>query len=157
QSPPPASAPGTSERPVDVTPETVRAMEKAIEEVRMAWGIPGLAVTVVAGDRVVLARGFGVRDRESKEPVGPDTRFAIGSDTKAFTATLIATVVDEGVLDWDDLVGDWVTGFRMAGLDADGKCTLRDLLCHRSGLMRTDLTWYAGTAGTDDLIRAFTR
>src|SRR6185503_8198527 len=69
-----------------------------------AWDAPGLAVAVIRNDSVVLARGYGVREVGKSDAVTPNTLFAIGSTTKAFTAALLGTLVDAGKLSWDDPV-----------------------------------------------------
>ena len=67
-------------------------------------GGPGCAVAAVRNGRVELAGGWGLRDRAAGLPVTEDTLFAIGSTTKAFTATTIGALVDEGLLEWEDFV-----------------------------------------------------
>lgn len=73
-----------------------------LEKQRVAFHIPGMAIAVVRDDQIVFARGFGVADIDKKTPVTPHTLFAIGSSTKAFTATLIGLMVDDGRMQWDD-------------------------------------------------------
>src|SRR5262245_46112812 len=66
------------------------------------WEVPGLAIAVVKDDKIVFAKGYGVRELGKPDPVTPNTIFAIGSSSKAFTATALAILVDEGKLKWDD-------------------------------------------------------
>ena len=75
-----------------------------LEKQRSQMHTPGMALAVVKDGEVVLVRGFGVVDIETQEPVTPETRFAIGSTTKAMTATIAGMLVDEGLMDWDDRV-----------------------------------------------------
>jgi CubicO group peptidase (beta-lactamase class C family) len=103
------------------------------------WEVPGAALLIVHDDKVVYLKGYGVRDRESGQPVTPDTLFAIGSCTKAFTATAIGVLADELKMSWDDPVSKHVPFFRLKDPLADANVTLRDLLCHRTGLKRHDL------------------
>ncbi|MBD3235185.1 MAG: serine hydrolase [Candidatus Eisenbacteria bacterium] len=110
----------------------------AIEE----WQTPGLAIGVVVGDEVVLAEGYGYRDREEELPVTPQTLFAVGSCTKAFTCFALATLVDEGRLDWDDPLIEHLPAFRMQDEYVTAHLTPRDMVSHRSGLPRHDLVWY---------------
>ena len=107
-----------------------------------SWNVPGLGVAVVAGDELIYARGFGFRDVEQKLPMGADTLFAIGSTTKAMTATLLSTLVDQGQLDWDQPLRRYLPSFRLADELATLRVTPRDLLTHRIGLPRHDLVWY---------------
>jgi len=120
----------------------------SLEQRRQELHIPGMAIAVVQGDEVILARGFGLADVEKKEPVTPETLFSIGSTTKAFTATLIGSLVDEGTMDWDDDVTRYLPAFQLAvrpaedGEGGDGAAgaaqavTIRDLLSHRTGFTR---------------------
>ena len=115
--------------------------------------VPGAAVVVVLGDEVVYCKGYGVRTAGTNQPVTPDTVFAIASCSKAFTATLIAMLVDEGKLKWDDKVHDHLDYFRLSDELADREVTLRDLLCHRTGMPRHDMLWAGYCSETEDLIR----
>src|SRR5688572_31624746 len=73
-------------------------VNKALRE----WEVPGLALAIVKDDRIVLAKGYGVRKLGDPAPVNERTLFAIGSSSKAFTAASVAMLVDEGKLKWDD-------------------------------------------------------
>ncbi|MGC4047706.1 MAG: serine hydrolase domain-containing protein [Armatimonas sp.] len=68
------------------TPAQLSALEKDIEAARVRVGVPGVSVAIVKNGKVVFSKGFGLRDVDSKKPVTPDTLFAVGSTTKAFTA-----------------------------------------------------------------------
>lgn len=113
-----------------------------VEDARVAWEVPGLAVAVVADGEVIFAQGFGHRNVEEELPVTPDTLFAIGSCTKAFTTFLLATLVDEGKLEWDQPVKSYLPGFQLYDETTTDLITPRDLVTHRSGLPRHDLLWY---------------
>lgn len=117
------------------------------------WEVPGLALAVVKNDAVVLAKGFGVKKLGESTPVTDKTLFAIASCSKAFTATALAMLVDEGKIGWDDPVTKHLRDFQMHDTYAGREIRIRDLLCHRSGLPRYDLMWYGSDAGRDDLIR----
>jgi CubicO group peptidase (beta-lactamase class C family) len=111
-------------------------LEAELELRRASLNVAGMAVAVVRGDEVVLARGFGMADVGQGRAVTPETIFAIGSTTKAFTAALVGTLVDEGKLGWDQPVREILPSFEL-GVPA----TLRDLLAHRTGFARADLLW----------------
>lgn len=87
---------------------------------------------MVKDGKVVYARGYGVRNLQTREGVNPDTLFYIGSATKSFTATLIAALAEERS-DWDRPLRDTFPDFQMFDPAATGKTTFRDLLCHRTG------------------------
>ena len=119
----------------------MESVERFVVEQLAAWEVPGCAVAAVRGGRVELADGWGLRDREAGLPVTRDTLFAIGSVTKAFTATTVGALVDEGLLEWDRPLRDYVPGVRLHDPIASDRLTIVDLLSHRSGLPRHDLAW----------------
>jgi CubicO group peptidase (beta-lactamase class C family) len=129
------------------------AIEKAIEEGRQKRGIPGLSLVIVRDDRVIYTKGLGYRDFERKVPVTPDTLFAIGSSTKAFTAMLVAMGADEGKISLDDSPKKFLPYFKLQDPESDAKITVRDLLSHASGLNRTDLAWITGVLNREEVIR----
>lgn len=94
---------------------------------------PGMAVTVVQGD-TITTHTYGVRRLGAPAKVDAHTLFSIGSNTKAFTATALAMLVDAGKLHWDDRLVDKLPGFRMYDPYASSEMTVVDLLVHRSGL-----------------------
>jgi len=111
----------------------IPALEAYVEKGMADFDVPGAAVGLVAGDRLVYAKGFGLRAREG-EPVDPGTVFQIGSTTKAFLATTIAIAVDRADLAWDDRVVDRHPGFRLKDPWVTGEFRIFDLLAQRSGL-----------------------
>jgi CubicO group peptidase (beta-lactamase class C family) len=119
----------------------VQSVERFVVEQLAAWEVPGCAVAAVRGGRVELADGWGLRDGDAQLPVTQDTLFAIGSVTKAFTATTVGALVDEGPLEWDRPLRDYVPGVQLNDAFASDRLTIVDLLSHRSGLPRHDLTW----------------
>jgi CubicO group peptidase (beta-lactamase class C family) len=129
------------------------AIEKAIDEGRQKRGIPGLSLVIVKDDKVIYMKGLGYRDFERKVPVTPDTLFAIGSSTKAFTSMLVAMGADEGKISLDDSPKKFLPYFKLQDPDADAKITVRDLLSHSSGLNRTDLAWITGVLNREEVIR----
>jgi CubicO group peptidase (beta-lactamase class C family) len=106
-----------------------------------AWEVPGCAVVAVKDGRVVLNEGFGLRDVAANLPVTTKTLFAIGSTTKAFTCAGVGAMVDDGLIEWDKPLVDYMPGFKMHDPVATERITPIDLLCHRSGLPRHDLSW----------------
>lgn len=105
------------------------------------WEAPGLAIAVVRNDSVIFAQGFGVREIGKPDRVTPNTVFAIGSTSKAFTAGLLGMLVDEKRIAWDDPVTKYLPGFELYDSYATRDLTIRDLLTHRSGLSRGDRVW----------------
>lgn len=124
-----------------------------LEEQRRELHIPGMAIAIVKDDKVVLARGFGLRDIERRKPVTEDTLFAIGSSSKAFTATLIGMLVDDGKMSWDDKVSRHLPYFKLKEETANEEATIRDLLCHRTGLTRMGMLWAGNNVDRERIIR----
>lgn len=116
------------------------------------WQAPGLAVVVVLGDEVFV-QGFGMREKGKDAPVTPDTIFALASITKAFTATAVGILADDGKADWDDPVRKHLDWFRLEDPLADRDVTLRDLLCHRTGVGRHDVLWYRAGWPIEETVR----
>jgi CubicO group peptidase (beta-lactamase class C family) len=106
-----------------------------------AWEVPGCAVACVRDGNVLLAEGWGRRDLETGLPVTSDTLFAIGSATKAFTVATIGALVDDGLLEWEHPLRDYLPDARLHDLVVTDRLTVVDLLAHRSGLPRHDLAW----------------
>ena len=129
------------------------AIEKALDDKRKELGIPGISVVIVKDDQVIYLKGLGFKDVDKQLPVTPDTRFAIGSATKAFTAMLAVMSADEGKLSLDDSPKKFLPYFTLRDPDAAAKITLRDLLSHRSGLNRTDLAMVSGVFNREELIK----
>lgn len=129
-----------------------RPIDEVVEKALTESGAPGAAVVIVKGGEVIYLKGFGVRAQGKPEPVTPDTVFPIGSCTKAFAATALAMLADEGKLKWDDKVHDHLDYFRLTDELADREVTIRDLLCHRTGMPRHDLLFYGPTSGDSEAV-----
>src|SRR6202048_2381975 len=113
---------------------------------------PGVALAVVQDSKVALTRAYGQRDVEADLPVTPATQFVICSITKSFTATAIALLHHEGRLDWTKPVRDYMPEFRLSDAVATERVTVRDLLCHQSGLPRHDWVHFAGDRAPSEML-----
>lgn len=122
-----------------------------VNKVLADWKVPGVSVVVVKDGKVILAEGYGLRDIQNKLPVTPHTLFAIGSASKAFTATAVGILVDEGKLNWDKPVIDYLPDFRLYDPITTTQITPRDMLCHRSGVPRYDFAWLGSSASRKEL------
>ncbi len=129
------------------------AIEKSLEEKRKEFGIPGMSLAIVKDDKIIYLKGLGVKDFEKNIPVTPDTRFAIGSSSKAFTAMLAVMSADDGKLSLDDSPKKFLSYFTLRDEEAATKITMRDLLAHRSGLNRTDLAMVTNMLNREELIK----
>ncbi|MGH2811265.1 MAG: serine hydrolase [Actinomycetota bacterium] len=121
----------------------MESLKTFVEEHREAWEVPGCAMAIVKDDQVLLNEGFGLRNVEKNLPVTPTTLFAIGSTSKAFTAAAVAAMVDDGLIEWDTPVREYIPGFRLHDPVATERIAPRDLLSHRTGLPRHEFSWMA--------------
>lgn len=128
-------------------------IDAAVHKAMVDWGVPGAAVAIVRDDQVLLAEGYGVKELGKSAPVTANTLFAVGSTTKAFTTAAMAMLVDEGKMHWDDPVRKYVEFFHLSDPLADENVTLRDLICHRTGLSRNDMLWYNSPWTSEEIIR----
>ncbi len=124
-------------------------VNKAIRD----WEVPGIAIAIVKDDKLVLAKGYGVKKLGGPAPVDERTLFAIGSSSKAFTAASIAMLVDEGKLKWNDPATKYLPGFETYDPYVTRELSVRDLLTHRSGLERGDFLWYGTENDRDEILR----
>jgi CubicO group peptidase (beta-lactamase class C family) len=131
-------------------PKTADAL---VEEALKTWEVPGVAVAIVDPEHVLWLKGYGRRELGREPPVTPDTIFPLASCTKAFTATLLAMLADEGKLSWDDPVRKHLPDFHLADPLADAQVNLRDLLTHRTGLASHDYLWYRSPLSAEELVR----
>ena len=122
--------------------QRLAGLETTINKILSDHHAAGVAVAVVEKNKVVYARGFGYRDIEKKLPVTPNTQFAIGSCTKAFTASLLGILQKEYSLDFDKPVTTYLPQQKFYSNELTNQITLRDMMSHRTGLPRHDLSWY---------------
>ncbi|MHC4414343.1 MAG: serine hydrolase [Planctomycetota bacterium] len=146
----PAVGQPASETPT--LPQRLERLTERLEQSRQKFHIPGMAIAVVKDDQVILSRGFGLADVERGIPATDETLFAAGSTTKAFTATLVGMLVDDGQMSWDDPVRKHLPEYRLTDEEADEQVVIRDLLCHRVGFATMSLLWYGNEVGREDVL-----
>ena len=111
-------------------------LEKYILRLIKQFDVPGVAMVLVQGDKVVYARGLGVSDLETQKPVTTQTLFGIGSSTKPMTSILVASLVDEGVISWNTPVTDILPSFAVSDPAITKKITFKHTLCMCTGVPR---------------------
>jgi CubicO group peptidase (beta-lactamase class C family) len=129
----------------------LNGLDAAVEQVMKDWKVPGIAVAIVKDGKVVHAQGYGHRDVKQGLKVTPDTLFAIGSCSKAFTAAALGILVDEKKLEWDKPVRNYLPELMLADGYATEHIRPRDLVSHQSGLPRHDLVWYGSPLSRKEL------
>ena len=135
--------------------ERLKEIDAYAEKTRLEWNVPGIAVAIVKDDKVVFAKGYGVREMGKTEKVDENTLFAIASNSKAFTTASLAILVDEKKLNWDDKVMNYLPEFQLYNPYVTSELTIRDLVSHRSGLdtFSGDLLWYETNYNSDEILR----
>jgi CubicO group peptidase (beta-lactamase class C family) len=117
-------------------------LDAYMQQVVKDWNVPGIGVGVVHKDKLVFAKGYGYRDYQRKLPFTPGTTAPIASNTKLFTAVAAGFLVDEGKLDWDKPIRQFVPSIEFFNDDLNRTVTMRDMLSHRTGITRHDMIWY---------------
>lgn len=137
-------------------PARLEQLCQDLEAQRIQMHVPGMALAVVRNGDLLLTRGFGQSDLAHGRAMQAQSLFAIGSTTKAFTATLVGMLVSEGRMKWDDPVTQYLPQFKLPirSDDPSAAVTLRDLLCHRTGFTRTDILWASGRASKQEILQA---
>jgi CubicO group peptidase (beta-lactamase class C family) len=123
----------------------IEAMKQFVRTAMTELKIPGVGLAIVDHDRIVYEGGIGVKDIETSTPVGKDTRFMIASNTKGMSTLLLATLVDEGKLDWNKPVVDYMPSFRLGSEETTRKVLVKHLVCACTGLPRKDMQWLFNT------------
>ena len=140
-------------RPAEVrAQEPYPGLDAYITKAVQTWKVPGLSVAIVRNDSVIYAKGFGVLKVGSTTPVDAKTLFEIGSSSKAFTATVVAMLVTDGKMRFDDRLTTYLPDFRMYDAVANEGVTLRDALTHRSGIARGELVWLGADISRDEVL-----
>ena len=116
--------------------------DKEMEANLKSWNMPGVGVGIVKNGKLVFVKGYGYRDYEQKLPITANTLFQIASNTKLFTATSIGFLVNDGKLDWDKPIKNYVPSIQFYNNELNNSITIRDMLSHRTGVTRHDLIWY---------------
>ncbi len=119
----------------------VKEFDAYVEKSRNLYQVPGLALAVVKDGKVILKKGYGVRQLGTTNVVDAQTLFACASTTKAMTATCMAMLVDEGKVKWDDPVINYLPDFQLYDVYVTRELKIRDLFTHNSGVGNADFFW----------------
>lgn len=136
----------------EFSPTAFAGIDDYIAGLLNAWKVPGMALAAVKDGKLIFAQGFGKRNLTTGAAATPQTVFAIGSSSKAFTAATLAMLVDEGKLSWDVPVRTYLPTFKLYDTVASERITPRDLLIHSSGLPRHDMVWYRSNKSRKELV-----
>ena len=134
-------------------PTPLTGFDDLVARAMKDWRVPGLAMAVAKDGKIVIERGYGVRQLGQPAPVDSHTLFAIGSTTKAMTAALVGMLVDDKLLAWDDPVVKHLPWFQLKDPAVTRELTVRDLLTHRGGLGNADYLWYGQSNSTEEILK----
>jgi CubicO group peptidase (beta-lactamase class C family) len=125
--------------------------QKALKD----WDVPGMAIAIVKNDSVIFAKGYGVLNNKTGGQVDANTLFGIASNSKAYTAAALATLVDAGKINWNDKVKKYVPYLQLYDPYVTENLTIEDLLSHRAGFktFSGDLLWYNTTYSREEIIK----
>ena len=129
----------------------LQGFDQYMEKILNDWNAPGVGVGIVYKDKLVFAKGYGYRDYEKKLPITENTLYQIASNTKLFTATAIGLLAEEGKLEWDKPIKNYVPSIKFFNNELDNTITIRDMLAHRTGISRHDMIWYKSDFTRKDL------
>ncbi len=135
------------------TDKRLMGLEAEVNKILKDYKAPGVSIAVVEKNKVVYTGGFGYRDAEKKLPVTENTLFAIGSCTKAFTSAMLGALAEDGMLDLDKPVRNYLPELKFYNEHLNAHVTIRDMMCHRTGLPRHDFSWYGSTASRMELLK----
>jgi len=135
--------------------KTIKKLDLYYAEALKEWNVPGMAIAIVKDGEIIFEKGYGVKSINAKAPVDQHSLFAVASNTKALTSASLAILVDEGKINWDDKVQHYLPEFQLSDPYVSANMTIRDLLCHRSGLatFSGDLIWYGSDHSREEVIR----
>ena len=130
---------GRKAHPLDA--ERVALLTNFVHDIMRQFGIPGVGLSLIDGGKVVFEGGFGVKVLGVPDPVDADTLFLAASNTKAMTTLLLAELVDEHKLRWDQPVTQLYPSFRLGDAETTRQVLVKHLLCACTGLPRQDFEW----------------
>lgn len=133
-----------------VSNDPYAGLDTELNKLLETWHVAGFAVAVVEKDKIVYSKGFGYRDYENKVPVTTNTLFAIGSSSKAFTSGLLGILKEEGKLNFEDSPIKHIPELRFKNAEMNDLITIRDIMTHRTGLPRHDISWYLFSTNSRD-------
>ena len=131
------------------------SLDLQIHQIIKDFEIPGLSIGIVRNDSILFSKGYGNLEIHKERKVDKNTIFGIGSISKSFTALTLGILVDEGKIDWDDKVKEYLPYFELYAPYVTDNFTIRDLLTHRSGLKDVSggTLWYHSDYSRVEIIK----
>jgi CubicO group peptidase (beta-lactamase class C family) len=135
-----------------ISPDPVARYDAYVQQAVNDWRVPGLTISVVQDGKVLLKKGYGVRELGKPERVDTQTLFAMASTTKAMTAACLGMLVDENKLGWDDLVTNYLPDFQLYDPTVTRELRIRDLLIHNTGVGNADYLWASMQIPSEEIL-----
>lgn len=137
-----------------ITPD-LKKLDEYFRKMVEDWEVPSMAVGLVKDGQLIFNKAYGTKEAGKEASPNGQTLYAIASNSKAFTSAIIAMLVQEGHLRWDDKVQDHLPYFEIYDPYLSKQVTVRDLLCHRVGLgtFSGDVIWYQSDFSSEEIIR----
>ena len=138
------------------TESQLQHLDNYYSKSQQEWSIPGMAIAIVKNDSIIFSKGYGYANIKKQTKVDGNTLFAIASNSKAFTATAMSQLVEQGKINWSDKVVDHLPYYKLYDDYTTNNMTIEDLLCHRNGLetFSGDLLWFGTTKTPKEIIEA---
>lgn len=124
-----------------LTPERIELLRSFLADAMKQLNIPGAGFALMDHNRIVYEGGIGVRELGKPDPVDADTLFMAASNTKGMSTLLLATLVDDGKLRWDEPVTEAYPAFKLGDAAVTQQVQVRHLVCACTGLPRQDYEW----------------
>jgi CubicO group peptidase (beta-lactamase class C family) len=133
----------------------LRKLDEYYARALKEWNIPGMSIAIVKDGKIIFNKGYGTKEMGKNEIPDENTLYAIASNSKAFTASIVAQLVDEGKISWDDKVKTYVPYFELSDPWISKEVTIRDALSHRVGLntYSGDIMWYRSKLSGEQIIK----
>ena len=138
-----------------IAAQNVAELDNYIKKAVADWQTPGLSIAIVKDGKIILSKGYGVRELGKPDAVNSQTIFTNASTTKAMTALALAILVDEGKLKWSDKVTQHLPEFKVNDPFITAELTVKDLLTHNGGMPNADFLWYQTDYSTAEILRKF--
>lgn len=124
-----------------------------VQQVMKEWEIPGMALGVIKDGQVIKLKGYGIKDIHTQEPVDEHTLFPLASVTKSFTSTLLAMLVEEKKINWDDPLIKYLPDFELSDSFLARETTIKDVACHRLSIESGAYLWYLSSYNQREIYR----
>ena len=140
---------------IDIKSKQLSRIDDAMLRAVSSMNLPSISVAIVQDGTLLWSNSHGLLDTQTLAKATPDARYAVASNTKAFTSAALAQLVDAGKINWDDRVTDYLPSFKLYDPYVTSELRIRDLLCHRSGLatFSGDLLWYGSSWTSDEVLQ----